>query len=196
MRRRERKKGERKREREREIHLVDPHPRPEEAGQDPGPGPVEGGHDHAGDGAAAFFFVVVFSASAAVSVATAARLLLRRRRRRQADGVPESLKVRPESPDQLLRVRLRWRHRRHQLDDEVAEFRVVSQVDPPAEAAGELLVFPFVIVQGGKTAIGIGKIESLVEEAGTEAVAVMRSIKLALDPHGILNPGKIFTARL
>jgi hypothetical protein len=32
-----------------------------------------------------------------------------------------------------------------------------------------------------------------VKEAGLEAVDVMRSIKQALDPRGILNPGKIFT---
>jgi hypothetical protein len=31
------------------------------------------------------------------------------------------------------------------------------------------------------------------KEAGLEAVDVMRSIKQALDPRGILNPGKIFT---
>jgi D-lactate dehydrogenase (cytochrome) len=32
----------------------------------------------------------------------------------------------------------------------------------------------------------------LVEEAGPGAVNVMRSIKLALDPRNIMNPGKIF----
>jgi D-lactate dehydrogenase (cytochrome) len=32
----------------------------------------------------------------------------------------------------------------------------------------------------------------LVSEAGTGAVAMMRSIKQALDPLNILNPGKIF----
>jgi len=31
-----------------------------------------------------------------------------------------------------------------------------------------------------------------VEEAGEASVAVMRAIKATLDPHGILNPGKIF----
>jgi D-lactate dehydrogenase (cytochrome) len=44
----------------------------------------------------------------------------------------------------------------------------------------------------GEHGIGAGKIDSLVEEAGPAAVAVMKSIKATLDPNGILNPGKIF----
>jgi D-lactate dehydrogenase (cytochrome) len=44
----------------------------------------------------------------------------------------------------------------------------------------------------GEHGVGAGKIDSLLEEAGEASVAVMRSIKAALDPHGILNPGKIF----
>jgi D-lactate dehydrogenase (cytochrome) len=44
----------------------------------------------------------------------------------------------------------------------------------------------------GEHGIGIGKQEFLVEEAGEGAVALMRQIKRALDPRGILNPGKIF----
>jgi D-lactate dehydrogenase (cytochrome) len=31
-----------------------------------------------------------------------------------------------------------------------------------------------------------------MEEAGESSIAVMKSIKAALDPNGILNPGKIF----
>ncbi len=44
----------------------------------------------------------------------------------------------------------------------------------------------------GEHGIGIGKREFLAAEHGAEAIAVMRSLKTALDPHGILNPGKIF----
>jgi FAD/FMN-containing dehydrogenases len=43
----------------------------------------------------------------------------------------------------------------------------------------------------GEHGIGQGKIEALAHEAG-EGVEVMRRIKQALDPLGILNPGKIF----
>jgi D-lactate dehydrogenase (cytochrome) len=45
----------------------------------------------------------------------------------------------------------------------------------------------------GEHGIGLGKIGYLVDELG-EAVDVMRSIKTALDPHGLMNPGKIFAA--
>ncbi|MEI9907749.1 MAG: FAD-linked oxidase C-terminal domain-containing protein [Actinomycetota bacterium] len=44
----------------------------------------------------------------------------------------------------------------------------------------------------GEHGIGMGKMEDLIEETGEEAIGVMRSIKRALDPNQILNPGKIF----
>ncbi len=43
----------------------------------------------------------------------------------------------------------------------------------------------------GEHGIGNGKIKYLLDEAG-EAVQVMKSIKIALDPKNIMNPGKIF----
>jgi D-lactate dehydrogenase (cytochrome) len=45
----------------------------------------------------------------------------------------------------------------------------------------------------GEHGIGLHKMDFLVTEAGTGAVAMMRSIKQALDPQNIMNPGKIFT---
>jgi len=44
----------------------------------------------------------------------------------------------------------------------------------------------------GEHGVGLGKREFLEQEHGAEALAVMRSLKAALDPRGILNPGKMF----
>jgi len=44
----------------------------------------------------------------------------------------------------------------------------------------------------GEHGIGLHKQGFLVEEAGEAAVALMRTLKRALDPHDIMNPGKIF----
>jgi D-lactate dehydrogenase (cytochrome) len=45
----------------------------------------------------------------------------------------------------------------------------------------------------GEHGIGLHKMDFLLSETGEGAVNMMRTIKRALDPQNILNPGKIFT---
>ncbi|GMF10431.1 unnamed protein product [[Candida] boidinii] len=44
----------------------------------------------------------------------------------------------------------------------------------------------------GEHGVGYGKRGYLEEEVGEDTIALMRKIKLALDPERILNPDKIF----
>ncbi|KAJ5624525.1 CAZyme family AA4 [Penicillium lagena] len=46
----------------------------------------------------------------------------------------------------------------------------------------------------GEHGVGLGKKSSLKKELGPGTIDVMRSIKRSLDPHWLLNPGKIFDA--
>lgn len=45
----------------------------------------------------------------------------------------------------------------------------------------------------GEHGVGLHKQGFLIDETGAGAVEMMRTIKRALDPHNILNPGKIFS---
>jgi D-lactate dehydrogenase (cytochrome) len=79
-------------------------------------------------------------------------------------------------------------------------FHLVFMIDPnrPEELAevsrlNDRMVARALAMEGtstGEHGIGYGKMDFLIAEHG-EAVNVMRTIKQALDPHGILNPGKI-----
>ncbi|KAI2943882.1 hypothetical protein CBS147321_4480 [Aspergillus niger] len=44
----------------------------------------------------------------------------------------------------------------------------------------------------GEHGVGLGKKDSLKKELGPATIGIMRSIKKSLDPHWLLNPGKIF----
>jgi D-lactate dehydrogenase (cytochrome) len=43
--------------------------------------------------------------------------------------------------------------------------------------------------------IGLSRREALVEQVGADVIDVMRSIKSALDPLGIMNPGRVLQER-
>jgi D-lactate dehydrogenase (cytochrome) len=65
-----------------------------------------------------------------------------------------------------------------------------------AEALNHKLVSRALSLEGtctGEHGIGLHKIDFLVNEAGVGAVEMMRTLKRALDPNNIMNPGKIFT---
>ena len=63
-----------------------------------------------------------------------------------------------------------------------------------AKALHERLVARALAMDGtstGEHGVGQGKMGYLAAEHGEAALAAMRAVKHALDPHGIMNPGKI-----
>ncbi|HRI18701.1 MAG TPA: FAD-linked oxidase C-terminal domain-containing protein [Burkholderiaceae bacterium] len=65
-----------------------------------------------------------------------------------------------------------------------------------AEAMSERMVRRAIALEGtctGEHGIGLHKMGFLVDEAGTGAVAMMKTIKRALDPKNIMNPGKVLS---
>jgi D-lactate dehydrogenase (cytochrome) len=76
------------------------------------------------------------------------------------------------------------------LDPDKAEERVT------AEKLNHQLVSRALSLEGtctGEHGVGLHKMDFLVTEAGAGAVEMMRTIKRALDPKNIMNPGKIFS---
>ena len=72
--------------------------------------------------------------------------------------------------------------------------------DAPQRATAERLSLQMVqraiALEGtctGEHGIGLHKMGFLVDEAGAGAVEMMRTLKRALDPKNIMNPGKIFS---
>ena len=71
-----------------------------------------------------------------------------------------------------------------------------AQERATAEALNHRLVTRALAMDGtctGEHGVGLHKMDFLVAEAGSGAVEMMRSLKRALDPKNILNPGKIFS---
>lgn len=76
------------------------------------------------------------------------------------------------------------------IDPDKPEERATS------EALNHTLVARALSLEGtctGEHGVGLHKMDFLVTEAGNGAVDMMRTIKRALDPLNIMNPGKIFT---
>jgi len=70
-----------------------------------------------------------------------------------------------------------------------------AQERATAETLNDQLVARALSMDGtctGEHGIGLHKMEYLVTETGAGAVSMMRTIKQALDPKNIMNPGKIF----
>jgi D-lactate dehydrogenase (cytochrome) len=64
-----------------------------------------------------------------------------------------------------------------------------------AESLSQRMVQRAIALEGtctGEHGIGLHKMGFLVDEAGAGAVAMMSTLKRALDPKNIMNPGKIF----
>ncbi len=80
-------------------------------------------------------------------------------------------------------------------------FHVQMMVDPNdpediarAEAVNARMVERAIAMDGtctGEHGVGLHKMDFLIQEHGEGAIDTMRAIKHALDPHNILNPGKI-----
>ena len=80
-------------------------------------------------------------------------------------------------------------------------FHVIFLIDPDqssewdaARRVNDRMVLRAIEMEGtctGEHGVGIGKRSYLAKEHG-EALAVMRTLKHALDPHNLMNPGKLF----
>ena len=82
----------------------------------------------------------------------------------------------------------------------IAFVKFAMHLDDAAEGEAAKRVYDGMIahahrMQGsctGEHGIGLGKRKQLIAEFGDDVVDLMRELKRAMDPKGILNPGKIF----
>jgi len=86
----------------------------------------------------------------------------------------------------------------HVGDGNFHESILYDRKDPVQRAAVEKCVHDMVDraleMEGtctGEHGIGLGKKDSLVQELGVDTIGIMRSIKAALDPYWLMNPGKV-----
>ncbi len=87
----------------------------------------------------------------------------------------------------------------HVGDGNFHVFFILHPDDPDswdkAKAINEAMIAHALSVGGtctGEHGIGLGKREAMLREHGASSISVMRAIKQALDPLGLMNPGKIF----
>ncbi|HEY8438492.1 MAG TPA: FAD-linked oxidase C-terminal domain-containing protein [Candidatus Limnocylindrales bacterium] len=78
---------------------------------------------------------------------------------------------------------------------------IFDRDDPRAAELTETVrneIFDAALAMGGTVTaehgIGLSRREALVDQVGGDVIDVMRSIKAALDPLGIMNPGRVFRA--
>lgn len=86
----------------------------------------------------------------------------------------------------------------HIGDGNFHESILYNSKDPKERAAVEKCIYDMVDraleMEGtctGEHGIGLGKKDSLIKELGLDTIGVMQSIKAALDPNWLMNPGKI-----
>ncbi|WP_042262459.1 FAD-binding oxidoreductase [Paraburkholderia heleia] len=82
-------------------------------------------------------------------------------------------------------------------------FHVAILIDPDkpeeideAERLNRRIVQRAIAMDGtctGEHGVGLHKMDFLVEEHGADTIDTMRAVKHALDPHNLMNPGKIFS---
>lgn len=59
-----------------------------------------------------------------------------------------------------------------------------------------LIIGTLLILFLGEHGVGIGKKEYLVEELGAGTVELMKTVKRAIDPLGLFNPGKVIGSQV
>jgi len=80
--------------------------------------------------------------------------------------------------------------------DGLAAYRQVPLAVVLPDTEAQVVEIPRAIAMDGtctgEHGVGLHKMDFLIAEHGNDAIDLMRSIKQALDPKHILNPGKIF----